>query len=53
MTRLEKVKELHPDWTDDAIMDECPEDILPVPSVECIENCEECWKAEFEEGEQV
>jgi hypothetical protein len=53
MTRLEKAKELHPDYTDERIIEDCPECLINIDIVPCIQDCEECWNVEYEEGEQI
>lgn len=52
MTYLEKAKELHPDYTDERIIEDCPEGLLPIIVVPCPisgNGCEECWNQEYRE----
>jgi hypothetical protein len=64
MTRLEKAKELHPEFDEARIIGDCPEGLLPINPVPCpiIEfetgdqkttMCQLCWDNEFKEGEQA
>lgn len=55
MTRLEKVKELHPELIDEEIVGNCPEEILPIDEISFTEckkfdwNCNLCWNQQYEE----
>lgn len=55
MTRLEKAKELHLDYTDAQIIyGYCPGDLVLVKSVACLKDtcCYECWNFDYKEGGQ-
>jgi len=57
MTRLEKAKELHPELTEDEIIEgKCPSDLFDIETVFCdtgADECAVCWNEEYKEGEQA